>query len=102
MVDFTCRTTNVALRLTKLLAQAEKNNMGVFDSGADPVILDNLYYPEFERLERSYNLSETAPVGTQVFRAVAVDRDRGFNGSVVYVLSGGDPDAIFEVNRTTG
>lgn len=37
-----------------------------------------------------------------MLKAVAHDRDLGFNGDLVYVISNGDPDSVFAIDMNTG
>ncbi len=68
MVDFNCRTTDVAQHLTKLLALSERNNRFSSDTGVDPVLYQNIHTPSFKRLPKSLYLNETDPIGTTVFK----------------------------------
>lgn len=68
MLDFNCRNTNVAQKLTELMAEAEKNNRGSLEPESNPVLLHNIHYPTFQRLPKSFYLNETDPVGTEVFK----------------------------------
>lgn len=68
MVQFNCRTTTVAQRLTDLMAASEKNNQRSGDTEPNPVFLQNVHYPTFMRLPKSFFLNETDPVGTEVFK----------------------------------
>lgn len=47
-------------------------------------------------------VNESVATGTALIRLRARDRDHGYNGLLVYVISGGDDDSAFQVDTETG
>ena len=68
LVKFDCRSTNVAARLTELMAEAEANNAAGPEDSAGPHYIQNIHYPAFKRLPKSFYVNETDPVGTEIFK----------------------------------
>lgn len=47
-------------------------------------------------------VNESVSSGTALIRLRARDRDHGYNGLLVYVISGGDDDSVFQIETETG
>lgn len=68
---FECKSTSVARRLTEMLAQSERSNVGEAD---DEFLVEsrryraNIHYPEFQPLPKEIRVNETTSVGTVVFQ----------------------------------
>jgi len=58
--------------------------------------------PIFMRSSYSTEVSEGAPVPSAVIRVTATDLDEGLNGDIMYFISGGNEDEIFNIDATTG
>lgn len=106
---FECRETGVARRLTETLAAAERNNMpGREPTASDDFIMmpsrygQNVHAPEFVDLPVEVRVNETVPLGTTITWIKARDRDLGYNGKLVFGISGGDNDSVFRIDPETG
>lgn len=106
---FECRDTGVARRLAETLATSERNNM----PGREPTANDdfammpsrygeNVHSPEFLDLPVEVRVNESAPLGTTISWIKARDRDLGYNGKLVFGISGGDNDSVFRIDPDTG
>uniref|UniRef100_A0A4W5NBI2 Cadherin domain-containing protein n=1 Tax=Hucho hucho TaxID=62062 RepID=A0A4W5NBI2_9TELE len=63
----------------------------------------NRYSPQFaESFPSVIEVKEDLPVGARVVHLSASDTDSGFNGKLVYVISGGDTESRFIVDMNTG
>lgn len=101
-----CRDTGVARRLTELLAAAERSNAPL--DLADEFSLapsrygENLHAPEFLDFPVEVKVNESVALGTSLVKLRARDRDLGYNGLLVYGISGGDADSAFRIDPDTG
>ncbi|XP_068148588.1 LOW QUALITY PROTEIN: fat-like cadherin-related tumor suppressor homolog [Drosophila tropicalis] len=107
--SFECRETGVARRLAESLALAEKNNMkSVSLSVLSDLTLtpsrygQNIHRPEFINFPQELFLNESTPLGETVAWIEARDRDLGYNGKLVFVISDGDYDSVFRVDPDLG
>lgn len=106
---FECRDTGVARRSAEIMASAERNNMPGKDlsSGDDFAMMpsrygENIHAPEFINFPQQVQVNETVPLGTTIIWIKARDRDLGFNGKLVFGISGGDDDSVFRLDPDTG
>lgn len=104
--DFHCRKTDVAQRLTELMALVEKNNR---PTNGDVLAQlpgrygENKHAPEFiETMPSKIEVNESIAVGTKILDVKAIDRDLGFNGQVVYSISNGNVDGCFRIDMYNG
>lgn len=99
-----CEETGVAKMLAEKLLHANKlHNRGEVED----VFLDsysvNKHAPQFKStVPASIEVKEDRPVGSHVVLLNATDIDSGFNGKLVYVISGGNNDSSFTVDMDTG
>nr|XP_023018375.1 fat-like cadherin-related tumor suppressor homolog [Leptinotarsa decemlineata] len=101
---FECRDTGVARRLTEVLAQAEENNKLLKQEFLMMPTRygENLHSPEFLDFPVEIKVNESVALGTSLVKLVAQDRDLGYNGKLVYGISGGDKHSQFCVDMDTG
>ncbi|CAB3222731.1 unnamed protein product [Arctia plantaginis] len=101
-----CRDTGVARRLTELLGAAERSNapLDLTDefSLAPSRYGENLHAPEFIDFPVEVKVNESVALGTSLVKLKARDRDLGYNGLLVYGISGGDADSAFRIDPDTG
>lgn len=101
-----CRDAGVARRLTDLMAAAERGNAPIDLSDEFPLAPsrygDNLHSPEFIDFPVEVKVNESVALGTSLVRLRARDRDLGYNGLLVFAVSGGDPDSAFRIDPDTG
>ncbi|KAL7291205.1 hypothetical protein TKK_0015045 [Trichogramma kaykai] len=103
--NFQCHDTGVARRLTEAIAQAEKNNMPSAEDEYTPMPSrygENVHAPEFVDLPNEIRVNESAPLGSVLAKLVARDRDLGYNGKLVFGISAGDRDSVFEIDPDSG
>lgn len=103
-VDLQCTETGVAKMMAEKLLQA--NRLDIHEEYED-TFLDtysvNRHEPQFSSfLPREIEVKENLPVGTPITLLNATDLDSGFNGKLLYVISGGDTDSCFAVDMETG
>ncbi|XP_068628013.1 fat-like cadherin-related tumor suppressor homolog [Battus philenor] len=101
-----CRDTGVARRLVEMLAAAERSNAPVDVAEDFPPAPsrygENLHIPEFVDFPVEVKVNESVALGTSLVRLHARDRDLGYNGLLVYSVSGGDADSAFRIDPDTG
>ena len=104
-VRLECKDTGVAGRYRRLLATAEKNNQP-----SDPYteVSSSRYGTNYHRPQLSaqpdgeLHISEAAKLGTEVVNVLGRDKDLGFNGLLVFAITEGDPDSVFDIDMDTG
>uniref|UniRef100_T1J1P2 Cadherin domain-containing protein n=1 Tax=Strigamia maritima TaxID=126957 RepID=T1J1P2_STRMM len=108
-VAFQCRDVGVVAHLKEQLVLSEKNNQGDQEDQIAQMPIRygaNRHQPRFapERfdLPAAFRVNESAPVGHKIAIVKAVDRDLGYNGQVVYVISDGDVDGCFQMDTYGG
>ncbi|KAI5643561.1 cadherin domain-containing protein [Phthorimaea operculella] len=101
-----CRDAGIARRLTEILAAAERNNAPLDLADEFPMAPsrygENLHSPEFVDFPVEVKVNESVALGTSLVKLKARDRDLGYNGLLVYAISGGDPDSAFRIDPDTG
>ncbi|XP_072920653.1 protocadherin Fat 1a isoform X7 [Hemitrygon akajei] len=103
-VNLHCTETGVAKFLAEKLLQANKiHNHG----DSEDLFYDNhsinRHAPQFDSsFPGVIQVKEDNPVGTKLLLINATDLDNGFNGRLVYVISGGDSDSKFIIDMETG
>ncbi|KAJ6647339.1 Fat-like cadherin-related tumor suppressor like [Pseudolycoriella hygida] len=108
-IGFECRETGVARRQAEMLASAERNNMPGRDAsnGDDFAMMpsrygENIHAPEFVDFPNVIQVNETVPLGKTIALIKARDRDLGYNGKLVFGISGGDYDSVFRLDPDNG
>ncbi|XP_027246969.1 protocadherin Fat 1 isoform X3 [Cricetulus griseus] len=103
-VNLQCEETGVAKMLAEKLLQANKlHNQGevediFFDSHSV-----NAHAPQFNSaLPTGIEVKENLPVGANIAFMNATDLDSGFNGKLVYAISGGNDDSCFTIDMESG
>lgn len=106
--QFQCKDTGVARRLADVLASAEKNNVQVRDASQEEFAMmpsrygENVHAPEFSDFPLEIKVNESVNLGTTLTRVKAKDRDLGYNGKLIFGISGGDKDSVFRIDPETG
>ncbi|XP_028271337.1 protocadherin Fat 1a isoform X3 [Parambassis ranga] len=103
-VQLKCVETGVATMLAEKLLQGSKIHT---QTEPDDNFMDihsvNRYSPQFsESFPSVIEVKEDLPVGARIVHLSATDSDSGFNGKLVYVISGGDTESRFIVDMETG
>ncbi|XP_051939691.1 protocadherin Fat 1a isoform X5 [Hippocampus zosterae] len=103
-VQVKCVETGVATMLAEKLLQGSKVHAR---SEPDDHFVDihsvNRHAPRFaDSFPASVEVREDLPVGGRIVHLGASDADGGFNGKLVYVISGGDAESRFLVEMETG
>ena len=104
--SFDCRNVAINNRLAEM-TQTNKNGIS---AGSDATELpplpfrygQNIHPPEFFDFPAQVRVNESVAEGTALVRLRARDRDHGYNGLLVYAISGGDDDSAFQVDMETG
>ncbi|XP_078459193.1 protocadherin Fat 1-like isoform X2 [Lampetra planeri] len=99
-----CKDTGIAKRLAERLHQAGKlrDKLRSDDSFTDTHNV-NLHAPAFDASRTAaVEVREDLPIGAEVMQIEAKDLDSGFNGKLVYALSGGNDLSNFVIDTETG
>lgn len=102
---FDCKDTGVARRLTEVLAAAENNNKppAQEEFAMMPTRYgQNVHSPEFIDFPIEIKVNESVSLGTTLIKLKARDRDRGYNGKLIYGISGGDEHSVFCLDMDSG
>uniref|UniRef100_A0A674MUG8 FAT atypical cadherin 1a n=1 Tax=Takifugu rubripes TaxID=31033 RepID=A0A674MUG8_TAKRU len=103
-VQLKCVETGVASMLAEKLLQGSKIHT---QTEPDDNLMDlhsvNRYAPQFaEAFANVIEVKEDLPVGARIVHLSATDADSGFNGKLVYVISGGNTGSHFVVDMESG
>ncbi|GAA6096918.1 protocadherin Fat 1a isoform X1 [Tachysurus ichikawai] len=103
-VQVKCLDTGVATMLAEKLLQGSKIHSQV---EPDDNFLDlhtiNRFTPQFaESFPSIVEVKEDLPIGARIVHLSASDSDSGFNGKLVYVISGGDTENRFVADMNDG
>nr|KAF6460308.1 FAT atypical cadherin 1 [Molossus molossus] len=103
-VHLQCEETGVAKMLAEKLLQANKLHS---QGEGEDVYFDshsvNAHAPQFRSsLPAAVEVKESQPVGSSIVLVNATDLDTGFNGKLVYSISGGNEDSCFIIDMDTG
>lgn len=102
---FDCKDTGVAHRLTDVLASAENNNkpQAQEEFAMMPTRYgQNVHSPEFIDFPVEIKVNESVALGTTLIKLRARDRDLGYNGKLIYGISGGDEHSVFCLDMDSG
>ncbi|CAG9825597.1 unnamed protein product [Phaedon cochleariae] len=102
---FECKDTGVARRLTEVLADAENNNRADVKEEFPMMPTrygQNVHSPEFIDFPVEIKVNESVALGTVLVELSARDRDLGYNGRLVYGISGGDLHSQFSIDLESG
>uniref|UniRef100_A0A452U7C1 FAT atypical cadherin 1 n=1 Tax=Ursus maritimus TaxID=29073 RepID=A0A452U7C1_URSMA len=103
-VHLQCEETGVAKMLAEKLLQANKLHS---QGEVEDIFFDshsvNAHAPQFRStLPAGIEVKENRPVGSSIIFMNATDLDTGFNGKLVYAISGGNEDSCFIIDTETG
>lgn len=103
-INLHCEETGVAKMLAEKLLQANKLHS---QGEVEDIFFDshsvNAHAPQFKStLPISIEVKENHPVGSNIILMNATDLDTGFNGKLVYAISGGNEDSCFIIDMDTG
>ncbi|XP_037388733.1 protocadherin Fat 1a isoform X4 [Pygocentrus nattereri] len=103
-VQVKCVDTGVATMLAEKLLQGSKiHNQGEPDENFLDIHAINRVAPQFaDSFPSVVEVKEDLPVGARIVHLSASDSDSGFNGKLVYVISGGDTESRFVVDMDDG
>uniref|UniRef100_A0A8C5XYH6 FAT atypical cadherin 1 n=1 Tax=Microcebus murinus TaxID=30608 RepID=A0A8C5XYH6_MICMU len=104
LVNLQCEETGVAKMLAEKLLQANKLHS---QGEVEDIFFDshsvNAHAPQFRStLPTGIEVKENHPVGSSIIFMNATDLDTGFNGKLVYAISGGNEDSCFMIDMETG
>ncbi|XP_056592721.1 protocadherin Fat 1a isoform X2 [Triplophysa dalaica] len=103
-VQVKCIDTGVASMLAEKLLQGSKlHSQTEPEDNFQDIPLVNRFAPQFaDTFPSVIEVKEDLPVGARIVHLSASDSDSGFNGKVVYVISGGDSGSRFVVDMNSG
>ncbi|XP_043247503.1 fat-like cadherin-related tumor suppressor homolog, partial [Amphibalanus amphitrite] len=104
-VRLECKDTGVAGRYRELLATAERNNReeDPYTDVPSSRYGTNYHRPQLSaRPDGELHVSEDARLGTDVVSLIGHDKDLGFNGLLVFAITEGDQDSVFDIDMDTG
>ncbi|KAG9259655.1 protocadherin Fat 1 isoform X1 [Astyanax mexicanus] len=103
-VQVSCVDTGVATMLAEKLLQGSKiHSQGEPDENFLDIYAVNRFAPQFaDSFPSVVEVKEDLPVGARIVHLSASDADSGFNGKLVYVISGGDTESRFVVDMDDG
>ncbi|KAK4880913.1 hypothetical protein RN001_004232 [Aquatica leii] len=102
---FECKDTGVARRLTEVLAAAENNNKphAQEEFAMMPTRYgQNVHSPEYIDFPVEIKVNESVALGTTLVKLKARDRDLGYNGKLIFGISGGDEHSVFCLDMESG
>ncbi|XP_013791248.1 fat-like cadherin-related tumor suppressor homolog [Limulus polyphemus] len=102
-----CRDVGVVERMKEQMELGKKNNeKGIDREVTEPTparYVYNFHTPQFLKgLPAEIEVDENLPIGTSVLTLKAEDKDHGYNGKLVYVISNGNEDSSFKMDMHTG
>ncbi|XP_076590809.1 protocadherin Fat 3-like isoform X7 [Chaetodon auriga] len=102
--SFNCKETKVAQKLAeKLLKKSKASTKPKIEEGFIDLFSVNRQTPQFDKaFPTDIVVHEDLKVGSSVFMVNAYDGDTGFNGQILYSISGGNTDSCFTINMETG
>lgn len=104
---FDCKDTGVAKKLTDILAESERSNSIEKGEREEFAMMpsrygENVHSPEFVNFPSSIQVNESIGIGETLLRIKATDRDRGYNGKLIFGISSGDIDSVFRLDPNSG
>ena len=104
-VSVTCQDTDVARRLQEQLTESSRNNEDVQDLAQESAssVMVGEYLPEFDsNIPATITVPEDTAVGNVVLKVSVTDRDEGYAGQVLFVLSDGNEGGAFKIDTFSG
>ncbi|XP_053156770.1 protocadherin Fat 2 isoform X2 [Hemicordylus capensis] len=102
-LQFQCEETGVLKELKESIIHFQSPEQNLDEDTSLNVHLINHHAPQFDdTFPRSIDIMETAPINSTIANLTAIDRDTGFNGKMVYVISDGNEDSCFYIETETG
>lgn len=101
--SFVCRDTNVAQQLSEnLLKKASASVKVNLDDGYGDLFSVNRYAPQFESFPSDVAVREDLCEGSTLIKVSTSDKDTGFNGLILHVISDGNTDSSFNIDMYSG
>lgn len=99
-----CHETGIGAKMSEVVAAAADNNAAVEHYALLPLRYGyNSHPPDLpEKMPAIIEVREDVNVGSEILTINATDHDRGYNGRVVYAISGGDTDSVFKIGIESG
>jgi protocadherin Fat 1/2/3 len=99
-----CKKTDIFQKLQDIVSKSRQSNAPIdFGIPKDPVVVQVNTPPAFNAtVPTNLEVSEGLAVGTVLAKLEAVDKDKGYNGKLVYVIKSGDISGYFKVDMYTG
>ncbi|KAA0201593.1 hypothetical protein HAZT_HAZT002671 [Hyalella azteca] len=103
--DVTCRPNEIAREYIDVELSAHVTEMSGNEEyqAIQPYVSENFHAPIISsKTPISVEVPENALVGSEVLVIAATDKDRSFDGRLVYAIASGNIDSVFEINMITG
>ena len=103
--DLKCREMYVAQKLTQLLAEAAANNQMEDVTSrlfVKNTYASNLHSPIIRNPPNELRIPEGSDIGSIVLKLEASDADSGYDGFIVYAITGGNFESVFRMDVNTG
>ncbi|XP_047474985.1 fat-like cadherin-related tumor suppressor homolog isoform X2 [Penaeus chinensis] len=99
-----CQATGISNNMSEVIAAGADINAAVEHYALMPLRYGyNTHPPDLpENLPVTVNIQEDTEVGSEILTINATDHDRGYNGRVVYAITGGDIDSVFKIGIESG
>lgn len=99
-----CQSTGISNNMSEVLAAGAGINAAVEHYALMPLRYGyNTHPPDLPgNLPATVNIQEDVEVGHEILTINATDHDRGYNGRVVYAITGGDIDSVFKIGIESG
>lgn len=101
-VSTKCVDTGVARDLAGRLLFGSTNRQGEAEELYTDVSLVNQHPPRLITPPNLLEVKEDVAVGTEILQVRAADADSGFNGKLIFVISGGNTESCFSIDMDTG
>lgn len=103
--DLNCKNTDVAEKLKKLITQATESNIRNEDNAnlfRTPSFATNIHSPIIVNPPKEIRIPENSDIGSVILKLSAEDNDPGYDGFVVYAITGGNYESVFRMDVNTG
>lgn len=103
--DLKCTNTHVADQLARLMSQATANNEAKDEASVTfltQTYASNAHSPTIINPRKEMHIKENSDVGSVILKLSAKDSDSGYDGFIVYAITGGNHESVFGMDVNTG
>ena len=105
-VSIDCRSTGIVREMQRQAALAASNNLPEKESAISLLnpssASTNFHTPQFKNVPAEVRIRENSDVGTTVVKLTSHDPDAGFDGDVLYTITSGNLESVFNIDVKTG